>query len=496
MKKPITIGVIALVLLIPLGGSNFIQQSYASTDVEEIELELQEWEKVELDKSDILSLKINAINNGKTATHFFWDNIFLVDSQKRTFGSEHYLDLSLKDYPITRNDCPSVLYTTINPGLSAEEILCYEIPKVTEDSYSLELCDDSFGNGCIFKLSLFTPTRQSEPEPEPEPTCGSGTQLVNGLCEVIKTKEPEPVRMGFYENGFYDYSFEMPMNWGIMENVDSGNTKGMIIQTLIFPEGFTPRIKSTPMIEVHFLNIPKSEVVILNAKNLEEYQREMVIELLPYARIIESGSEKTDWGWKVTVESKFENLRIIDTLFVFSDRESYTVGYVALEDDYFELYKPVYENIISSLQIKDIKVSEHALSFLDPPSDTSSEGGGCLIATATYGSELAPQVQNLRELRDNKLLQTESGSAFIESFNDFYYSFSPVIADYERENPYFKEGIKLAITPMISSLSILNYVELETDGEVLSYGISLILLNVGMYVGVPLAVVIGIRKNF
>ena len=124
------------------------------------------------------------------------------------------------------------------------------------------------------------------------------------------------------------------------------------------------------------------------------------------------------------------------------------------------------------------------------------DGGGCLIATATYGSELAPQVQQLRELRDSKLLQTESGSAFMESFNDFYYSFSPIIADYERENPVFKEGVKLVITPMISSLSILNYVDMETDAEVLGYGISLILLNIGMYVGVPAIVVIGIRKKF
>ena len=84
----------------------------------------------------------------------------------------------------------------------------------------------------------------------------------------------------------------------------------------------------------------------------------------------------------------------------------------------------------------------------------------------------------------------------MESFNDFYYSFSPYIADYERENPVFKEGVKLVITPMISSLSILNYVDMETESEVLSYGISLILLNVGMYVGVPVAVVIGIRKRF
>ncbi len=39
---------------------------------------------------------------------------------------------------------------------------------------------------------------------------------------------------------------------------------------------------------------------------------------------------------------------------------------------------------------------------------TAGPGGGCLIATATFGSELAPQVQQLRELRDGKLLQTNS----------------------------------------------------------------------------------------
>ncbi len=49
---------------------------------------------------------------------------------------------------------------------------------------------------------------------------------------------------------------------------------------------------------------------------------------------------------------------------------------------------------------------------------------------------------------------------------------------------------------MISSLSILNYVDMDSEAEVLGYGISLILLNVGMYVGVPAIVVIGIRKKF
>jgi|APSaa5957512535_1039671.scaffolds.fasta_scaffold133813_2 hypothetical protein len=129
-------------------------------------------------------------------------------------------------------------------------------------------------------------------------------------------------------------------------------------------------------------------------------------------------------------------------------------------------------------------------------SEPSRKGGGCLIATATYGSELTPQVQQLREIRDNSLLTTTSGTQFMSTFNDFYYSFSPVIADYERENPLFKEMVKVAITPMVSSLSILNYVDMDSESKVLGYGISLIVLNGLMYVGIPLAGIIVIRKKF
>jgi peptidyl-prolyl cis-trans isomerase B (cyclophilin B) len=122
---------------------------------------------------------------------------------------------------------------------------------------------------------------------------------------------------------------------------------------------------------------------------------------------------------------------------------------------------------------------------------SQTEGGGCLIATATYGSEMALEVQQLRELRDNTLLNTESGTAFMGTFNEIYYSFSPTIADYERENPYFKEAVKLAITPMISSLSLME--NANSESEVLSIGISVIMLNLGMYLAVPAVVVIGIR---
>ncbi len=117
--------------------------------------------------------------------------------------------------------------------------------------------------------------------------------------------------------------------------------------------------------------------------------------------------------------------------------------------------------------------------------DSEPSGGGCLIATAAYGSEMAPQVQQLRELRDNTLLTSRAGSAFMTGFNQWYYSFSPTIADMERESPAFKEAVKIALTPMISSLSILNHVNMDSEQEVLGYGMSIILLNLGMYIGIP-----------
>ena len=127
--------------------------------------------------------------------------------------------------------------------------------------------------------------------------------------------------------------------------------------------------------------------------------------------------------------------------------------------------------------------------------EDKKKGGGCLIATAAFGSEMAPQVQFLREIRDNTVLQTESGTSFMTGFNQFYYSFSPVVADYERENPAFKEAVKIAITPMLTSLAILNYVDIDSEEEMLGYGIGIILLNIGMYFIAPAAIIFKIRKR-
>ena len=130
------------------------------------------------------------------------------------------------------------------------------------------------------------------------------------------------------------------------------------------------------------------------------------------------------------------------------------------------------------------------------PGLVGTEDGGCLIATAAYGSELALQVQQLRELRDNTILQTESGSAFMAGFNQFYYSFSPMIADYERENPAFRETVKLILTPLLTSLTLLQYVDIDSESEMLGYGISVILLNIGIYFVAPAVLITKIRSFY
>lgn len=128
-----------------------------------------------------------------------------------------------------------------------------------------------------------------------------------------------------------------------------------------------------------------------------------------------------------------------------------------------------------------------------PNNPTPDNGGGCLIATATFDSEMSTQVQQLREVRDNVVLKTNSGIAFMSAFNQLYYSFSPTVADYERENPYFKESMKIALTPMLTSLSILNLVDIDSESEMVGYGIGIILANAALYVGLP---VFGILKIY
>ena len=80
-------------------------------------------------------------------------------------------------------------------------------------------------------------------------------------------------------------------------------------------------------------------------------------------------------------------------------------------------------------------------------------------------------------------------------FNQLYYSFSPTIADWERQNPAFKELVKITITPMLTSLSILSYVDIDSEAQMIGYGVGIILLNGIMYFAAPALAITILKKR-
>ena len=264
-----------------------------------------------------------------------------------------------------------------------------------------------------------------------------------------------------------------------------GNSEIIITGTHVFSQVATPKITTPQSIDQKIESELKKEIPEGKAKLLifsdTQWSGALESSSFEYAEINGNGDKSVMFA----CESSFGRQGVFG-----AKLEKLT------QDGYLRLVAIQHQEILSQgttvEEFGDVLINGNCFSSFS----AASPGGGCLIATATYGTELAPQVQQLRELRDNHLLQTELGTTFIESFNEFYYSFSPIIADYERENYIFKEMVRLAITPMVSSLSILNYVDMDSESEVLGYGISLILLNIGMYVGIPAILIVGIKKRF
>ena len=59
----------------------------------------------------------------------------------------------------------------------------------------------------------------------------------------------------------------------------------------------------------------------------------------------------------------------------------------------------------------------------------------------------------------------------------------------------FKEAVKLTLIPLLTSLAILNYVDIDTEQEMLGYGIGVILLNIGMYFVAPAVLIMSVKKR-
>ena len=310
------------------------------------------------------------------------------------------------------------------------------------------------------------------------------------VSDILELQDPERTESTVspstgnqkYESSEHEIGFSVPEGW-LLQNPDKVDESSPDVVAVgpkigIMNPVISLLVQETNERTLDDLISEKTEAIkpVIESGNLKIILQEKIILHGNNAYVTEAE------GTFLTNDEKFD-VKFKEVM-IYDSEKFYTLAYSNGLDD-FNAQLLRFDETVDSFEILSQNVSEN---------ESAEEGGGCLIATATFGTEFAPQVQQLREIRDNTILSTKSGIAFMSGFNQLYYSFSPTIADLERESPIFKEIVKLSITPMLSTLSILNFVEINSETEMLSYGIGIILMNVGIYFAAPAIIIYKIRK--
>jgi len=333
---------------------------------------------------------------------------------------------------------------------------------------------------------------------------------------VIRPTQTTGGEVDVYHNTLHNIKFNLPYRWMI---IDDENNKVVIMepradehntQKQIEISGFTPQvlvlIEPRTVSEIQTGNLNPGFFSIRGGDDPEILSNYIHENFNATAKLRAHTIVTTQ---NLQTENESTKFKIIQIHFNNSQK-NYSIIYVNTEEwfryeinAFLQVIRELEFNIDGKLQKAEFydspvfkQIIEDHKAPPEPEPTPPARIGGCLIATATFDSELAPQVQLLREIRDNMVSQTESGSAFMVGFNQFYYSFSPTIADYERENPVFKEAVKVTLTPLLTSLTLLQYADIDSEHEMLGYGIGLILLNIGMYFVAPAILITKIRSFY
>ena len=345
-----------------------------------------------------------------------------------------------------------------------------------------------------------------------DPYTSSGLVPADRNQSIIEKEKREGGTTEVYHNSLHKVTFDIPYRWSVTEA--TGKNLGVIIEPTdmehnvkaqIEKSGFIPKVIVTSEkrdlredagVSTAFFSVEGGD----DPKILGNY----VFESIDGRKAILKTTTQDLQTPEGIVQFKIIQLSFINSEYQYSiiyvnvtEWFRYELGAFLQTVDNFEIMidgkmqpvnfgsYPVFRQLIADAKAEP-----------EPESLPPVRIGGCLIATATYGSELAPQVQLLREIRDNTVLQTQSGTSFMTAFNQFYYSFSPAIADYERENPAFKEAVKITLTPLLTSLTLLQHADIDSEYDMLGYGIGIILLNVGMYFVAPAVLIMKIRSFY
>ncbi|NWG36255.1 CFI-box-CTERM domain-containing protein [Nitrososphaera sp.] len=173
-------------------------------------------------------------------------------------------------------------------------------------------------------------------------------------------------------------------------------------------------------------------------------------------------------------------------------------GFGVVVSERLQTYKAARFSLVadSDQYVSEVATAEAAGVGVSSNKDFTGASSGCLIATAAFGSELAPQVQTLRNFRDGIALNTLAGSSFMAVFNGWYYSFSPQVADFERGQPWLKEAVRASVYPLLGILDLSTqvYGALAFNGEAAIIGAGLTASAlIGLLYFAPLSAVLALQ---
>jgi len=323
--------------------------------------------------------------------------------------------------------------------------------------------------------TVSSPPSSSEPEPEPVSKTPDFIDPKKGAQYYLDRYNDEPAYKKWFDSNFPDYTIEEAIELAIPDAFSEPEPASKIPDFIDPKKGaqyYLDRYNDEPAYKKWF------------DSNFPDYTIEEAIELAIPDAFSEPEPEKKIAPFVDPDEDPQ----------YYIDRYNNEPTYKKWFDENFP-DQTIYEAV--GVEVPKTGICGTGTHFEDGTCVRDNQGGGgCLIATAAYGSEMSQQVQLLRELRDNTVLGTDSGSSFMSTFNSIYYTFSPTIADWERQSPIFKNTVRIAITPLLTSLSILNTADIDSEEEMLGYGIGIILLNLGMYLVGPAFAVVNIRKYF
>jgi hypothetical protein len=411
-----------------------------------------------------------------------------------------------------------ILLRTVQPDANGNFVLKFKVP-VTARGSELQISTSVESERETISESSKVQVSTTEPQSKTsKPVCGAGTILENGICvpDKLILNKIHNLKLQKGQWAKYDLSYYYKTSNSILKDME---TQFSLSHGIIpFGDNYDPSLYKTKLFKIEISDVTNSYFKMkgyaVQTDGSEKQLKELII------------SDLSDQPFVINPDVKIgDKLLKNDQEFIVKEFTKLNVG-----NKEIDVIKTTLDKIISKegyyLEIKvtamyhrntgmlllwaghmngnfgvdyidakstfnAVDVSDH---FLQKPFISSQNG--CLIATAAYGTELAPQVQLLREVRDNVLLSTSSGTRFMNMFDSIYYSFSPTVADWERQNPVFREMVKATITPMLSTLSILNYVDVNSEQQMLGYGIGVILLNIGMYFVIPAIVIIQIKQKF